>query len=918
MHENLLLYLISIRRGLGFGGLLVLFLSATSGMAQDGERTLRGEVCTSNYRAPFGDDLEIFNLGEEVNSEFSEYNPVISPDAALMLFTTRNDTVTGEKIYDQDKQHYEDIHIAREVNGRYVAADKVDHPLRAYVSTVNSNKHEAPVYIHEAASTILLFKENDLWFSSLENGIYTEPVRFPKNINFKYYHRHASLTEDGNTMVFTAEVLDKKLNRFHLDIFRTTKDGEGNWSKPERLPRFINSPFNEDSPEISPDGKLLFFSSDRTDGVGGYDVYYVELFKSDSILHRLAAPINGPADDIYFKMIADSSVAFLSSNRLGGFGNMDIYKLIFHKFDTESCDPSDLKNTDLILNGSDTVLVHSKLVMNAMGSAVGGLSPRTTHWYLEDSLVGVTDRLDIAVDKEGQYELRLYASVIDEKRLMFHSSCESKTIHVLPAEAYAMNSPVAGILNGLPDGTTERQLLAALPRPTGEMGLENDVVTTYVNAPVIASVLKNDEGLETSAFKLHSLGRPLHGSAVIEEVEKGRVRYQPAKDYTGLDAFKYSVRSPYGKMGSAWVGVRVLDNSFFSLNKKVKDDEYSTPVNTPLKLSLFDNDTIPEGMRLRISGTTLPENGTLDGIDLNNGMVVYAPQKDFTGSDMFTYSVNYPGEGEQKAFVRIHVVGSQGAMPVRTRPDFASTMEGKLVSLNVFLNDAFNDADEPKIVAISKTNNGASQIYDAAEGTLVYAPYKSFHGYEYFTYTAQLRDGSKHVEAISIHVEPQEIILASVEASEGDKKVGATKVPPKEVYNITEVDEDKVDLNNRPAISFQSIYFNFDRVDMRSDARETMDKNISLLQQHPNAVIQVVSHCDSRGPKAYNMVLSARRAKSTVDYLVQQGIAKNRIVAAVGVGEDDLVNDCGDGVPCSNEDHQMNRRSELIVVGTLK
>ncbi len=122
---------------------LMLFSGAQSAQAQDGERQLTGEVSTSNYRAPFGDDLEIFNLGTEVNSEFSEYNPVISPDAELMLFTTRNDTVTGEKVYDQDRQHFEDIHIARAVNGRYIADDKVDHPLTTFVSTVNSRKHEA-------------------------------------------------------------------------------------------------------------------------------------------------------------------------------------------------------------------------------------------------------------------------------------------------------------------------------------------------------------------------------------------------------------------------------------------------------------------------------------------------------------------------------------------------------------------------------------------------------------------------------------------------------------------------------------------------------------------------------------------------------------------------------------------------------
>lgn len=194
-----------------------------------------------------------------------------------------------------------------------------------------------------------------------------------------------------------------------------------------------------------------------------------------------------------------------------------------------------------------------------------------------------------------------------------------------------------------------------------------------------------------------------------------------------------------------------------------------------------------------------------------------------------------------------------------------------------------------------------------------------FNGYDYLTYTVKLKDGSKHVKAISIYVEPEEMVLAAVDEVMRKRAEEAREAKKEqEVYDITSMDEDSVDVSDRPSLAFEPIYFDFDKAYIRSDARDAMAKNIKVLNENPEVVIRVMSYCDSLGSKAYNMILSARRAKSTVDYIISQGIEANRIVASVGVGEDDLVNDCGDGVPCTKAQHQMNRRSELTVVGSLK
>jgi outer membrane protein OmpA-like peptidoglycan-associated protein len=87
-----------------------------------------------------------------------------------------------------------------------------------------------------------------------------------------------------------------------------------------------------------------------------------------------------------------------------------------------------------------------------------------------------------------------------------------------------------------------------------------------------------------------------------------------------------------------------------------------------------------------------------------------------------------------------------------------------------------------------------------------------------------------------------------------------------------------------------------------------------MMNEYPGMVIKIESHTDSRGAKDYNRVLSDKRAKSTRDFIIAKGIAPNRIESAIGYGEDQLINECDGSVKCSSEKHELNRRSEFIIV----
>ena len=116
--------------------------------------------------------------------------------------------------------------------------------------------------------------------------------------------------------------------------------------------------------------------------------------------------------------------------------------------------------------------------------------------------------------------------------------------------------------------------------------------------------------------------------------------------------------------------------------------------------------------------------------------------------------------------------------------------------------------------------------------------------------------------------------------------------------------EDRVVLN--------PIFFELDKHNITAQGAAELDKLVEVMNKYPKMIIKATSHTDSRGKDAYNMALSDRRAKSTAEYVVSKGIDASRI-SGEGKGESELLNKCSNGVKCSEEDHQANRRSEFII-----
>ena len=114
-------------------------------------------------------------------------------------------------------------------------------------------------------------------------------------------------------------------------------------------------------------------------------------------------------------------------------------------------------------------------------------------------------------------------------------------------------------------------------------------------------------------------------------------------------------------------------------------------------------------------------------------------------------------------------------------------------------------------------------------------------------------------------------------------------------------------------VSIDNIYYDLGNSTIRPDAARELNKMVATMSRYPSLVIEIRAHTDSRGDAATNKDLSTRRARAVADHLASKGISRKRMLAT-GYGESMLVNNCTDGIICTENEHQRNRRTEFKVL----
>jgi len=263
----------------------------------------------------------IDNMGDKINSKASDYSPLISADESKMIFTSKREGSTGNKIDPYKNCLYEDIYETINKEGQWQQAVNVGEPL-------NSEKNDATVGMSPDGQLLFTFMEGDIYMSKLQGDKWLRPYPLSSSVNSEFREATACFSPDGNTMYFVSENDD--VNFGGRDVFLTVKDRKGKWGPPINLGDTINTPYDEMSAFLHPDGKTLYFSSKGHNSMGGFDIFRSQWNgKTWSVPENLGYPINTPEDDLFFIMAANGRIAYYSSIQPGGFGDHDIYKITF-------------------------------------------------------------------------------------------------------------------------------------------------------------------------------------------------------------------------------------------------------------------------------------------------------------------------------------------------------------------------------------------------------------------------------------------------------------------------------------------------------------------------------------------------------------------------------------------------------------
>lgn len=351
------------------------------------------EMCNNGLEYSTNEDkeIQIINQGEQVNTTYPEYAPVVKKDESLMLMTSRRSSSTGGKFY-HDNFNYEDIYVSVKNGDQWTWANKFDSSSTYISSKINSKWHDAAVIYSDDEKKLFIYRENHLWVSTLEGDTWSEPVRMNKNVNSKKAHEpSAFLTPDEQTLFVVSTREDGFGGR---DIWWTTKGDNGEWKQLRNLGPEVNTNHDEDAPYFLEDENLLYFSSDGHSTMGGYDVFTTTL-KSDSSWttpENLGMPINSAGHDIYYTPYTEE-YAYYSSSRMGGFGNMDIYKVIL---ECQNIPNTEIKG--LLLAGGSRMPLGGKIVVtDDSGNEVGefDVDPNTGKYLM-------------VLPPEQTYNLKLY------------------------------------------------------------------------------------------------------------------------------------------------------------------------------------------------------------------------------------------------------------------------------------------------------------------------------------------------------------------------------------------------------------------------------------------------------------------------------------------------------------------------------
>ena len=367
------------------------------------------------------EEQSVVTAGSTINSTMPDYGAVYTHNK--LIFTSKRKDDDKEKKNGLDGRYFEAMYVS------YVSGDTYTTPRRYTVPDVRSNPnfstpHESAISVSPDGITLYIYREGQIYETDLNDS--TKSAHHLDNtINFSYLQSHATLSADGNTMIFASE---SERGVGGLDLYISVKNEKGNWSDAKLLDNEVNTIYNEDAPYLSPNG-TLFFASNGLPGYGGYDIYKTKMVGNAwTKPENLGQPINSPGDDTYFALINNTSNGYYTSVRNGGMGDMDIYKVHYLLNEVPECNGKDTLLSLMGNKNGDNELVYT---FSAQVPVAYAQKVKSISWKVNGvALPQTTDQLTYTFNSPGSYTITAKAAAYCDSCPTLMAFCSEKVMEI--------------------------------------------------------------------------------------------------------------------------------------------------------------------------------------------------------------------------------------------------------------------------------------------------------------------------------------------------------------------------------------------------------------------------------------------------------------------------------------------------------
>lgn len=304
--------------------------------------------CAHGIKLQYSDKLALVeNLGDKVNTSTDDFSPALNNESPnILYFSSIRSGNYGDRqddfgIIDTIKGKYRaDIFETKLERGVWQLAERKSDNFNTDAHDIIFDFNVKGDEIYFGVSKYLRFDYMNIYSKPFgEEKSMDIPFKFPIEINSGEWDSDPFFFNDS-TVIFSS---DRDGGFGGKDLYVSFKKDNGRWDTPINMGTAINTPYDEISPFLAKDGKTLYYSSDNTEGMGGFDIYRTVFDENDggwSEAYNMGIPINSAGDDSYFKISVDGMRAYFASSRAEGYGGYDIHVAYFRRLMPEQLNES--------------------------------------------------------------------------------------------------------------------------------------------------------------------------------------------------------------------------------------------------------------------------------------------------------------------------------------------------------------------------------------------------------------------------------------------------------------------------------------------------------------------------------------------------------------------------------------------------